>query len=258
MSSWILNCAANLDTNGVDLKLTAGFTHVKTRRNMAKGDVVDNAAKSAVGLPSKFEPRLKTAGSNDALQSFILPDKKTGVVRFESLRYPAHVPADVVTNSKLFVGSFASGDFDGFQRDVAKIMQRFKDANLTQLIVDVTNNNGASLQWAESMLLSIRGRRLHLSRPFSPRIPHWVSESRRLPEPVSTPLSSMKSCDLWCGVVTPLMHPASVVLQRLPVYEPRKPSRAEDRGVRHRLGRHQGNIVLHPRQLYVLRVPLRL
>lgn len=147
MSSWILNCAANLDTNGVDLKLTAGLTHVKTRRNMAKGDVVDNAAKSAVGLPSKFEPKLKTAGSNDALQSFILPDKKTGVVRFESLRYPAHVPADVVTNSKLFVGSFASGDFDGFQRDVAKIMQRFKDANLTQLIVDVTNNNGASLQW---------------------------------------------------------------------------------------------------------------
>ena len=51
----------------------------------ARGDVVDNAVKSAVGLPNQFEPRLKTVGGNDALQSYILPDKKTGVVGYVQL-----------------------------------------------------------------------------------------------------------------------------------------------------------------------------
>ncbi|KAI0752696.1 hypothetical protein C8Q80DRAFT_1267209 [Daedaleopsis nitida] len=118
---WDANCAANADTNGVDLKVNISSFSKKPQHMLAKGDVVDNSMKSAVGLPSQFEPKAQTVGGNDAVQSYILPDKKTGV---------------------LFVGSFAPFDYEGFQTDIVRIMERFEAAGLTQLIVDVTNNNG--------------------------------------------------------------------------------------------------------------------
>ena len=45
----------------------------------------------------------------------------------------------------MFVGSFAPDDFDQFQSDVQATMSQFQAANLTHLIVDLTNNGGERL-----------------------------------------------------------------------------------------------------------------
>lgn len=41
----------------------------------------------------------------------------------------------------MFLGSFA-GDFDGFQADVVAAIKAFKQAKVTQLLLDLTNNGG--------------------------------------------------------------------------------------------------------------------
>ena len=43
----------------------------------------------------------------------------------------------------MFVGSFEPDDFDSFQTDVVATFEQFKEAKLTHLIVDLSNNGGA-------------------------------------------------------------------------------------------------------------------
>lgn len=85
MSSWEANCAANANTNGVDFKGAAQESALgsKKTRKLAKANIVDvSGPKSAVGLPPQFEPTLpQVNGSEGVIKSYILPDKKTGVVR---------------------------------------------------------------------------------------------------------------------------------------------------------------------------------
>ena len=85
--SWAKNCAANNQTNGVDNKggshagaLSALDGSLKSQK-LAKANVVDLQAVS-VGLPSPFQPTVPSvSGSEGVIKSYILSDKKTGVVR---------------------------------------------------------------------------------------------------------------------------------------------------------------------------------
>jgi len=118
-SFWALNCAANAQTNGKDLK-TPLRTSQPTRR-LIKAEIIDKSNASAINLPPRFVPNLPpVAGSGGVIKSFILPGNKTGV---------------------MFVGSF-SGDFNGFQSDVVAAVNSFKAAGVTQLLIDLTNNGG--------------------------------------------------------------------------------------------------------------------
>lgn len=79
INSWANNCAANDATNGVDLKVATGF--IAPRRKQPKGVIIDKSKLQAVGLPLQFQPNLTLLpGNDDAMMSYILPDKKTGVV----------------------------------------------------------------------------------------------------------------------------------------------------------------------------------
>ncbi|KAH0578442.1 hypothetical protein H2248_003590 [Termitomyces sp. 'cryptogamus'] len=119
-SYWEANCAANAATNGVDLKAPQMKAVAITRRH-AKGNIIDQSNSNAIGLPPQFIPSLPSvAGSEGVIKSYILPDNQTGV---------------------MFVGSF-EGDFDGFQADVVSIITTFKNAGVTQLLIDLTNNGG--------------------------------------------------------------------------------------------------------------------
>ncbi|TBU42204.1 hypothetical protein BD309DRAFT_201633 [Dichomitus squalens] len=125
---WANNCAANDETNGVDNKsgsqfgrLAASDAPPQKTRKLAKANVVDLQAVS-VGLPSQFEPTVPTlSGSEGVIKSYVLPDNKTGV---------------------MFVGSFEPDDFNGFQTDVQSAFKEFEQADVSQLIVDLTNNGG--------------------------------------------------------------------------------------------------------------------
>ncbi|KAF5384319.1 hypothetical protein D9615_003317 [Tricholomella constricta] len=116
-SFWALNCAANDQTNGRDLKTL----RTKPARRLARAEIIDKSKPSAINLPPRFVPNIPpVAGSGGVIKSFILPDKKTGV---------------------MFVGSFG-GNFNGFQSDVASAVRSFQTAGVTQLLIDLTNNGG--------------------------------------------------------------------------------------------------------------------
>ncbi|KAI0058356.1 hypothetical protein BV25DRAFT_1919409 [Artomyces pyxidatus] len=120
-SYWANNCAAKNTTNGVDHR-SASHTKRdgKPLRPMAK--IIDLAPKTAVGLPGPFLPTLSPVnGSEGVIKSFILPDNKTGV---------------------MFVGSFEPDDYVGFQTDTVAAISQFQAANVTHLIIDLTNNGG--------------------------------------------------------------------------------------------------------------------
>ena len=83
VSSWTNNCAANNETNGVDLR-SGSSRPAKSQIRSPRAVLMDPAAKTptAVGLPSPFLPTLSpTDGSAGVIKSFILPGNKTGVVR---------------------------------------------------------------------------------------------------------------------------------------------------------------------------------
>lgn len=46
----------------------------------------------------------------------------------------------------MFLGSF-DGDFDGFQNDVAAAIRAFRQAKVTQVLLDLTDNGGACLYY---------------------------------------------------------------------------------------------------------------
>lgn len=58
MCSWENNCAANNETNGVDLKVQGLSLDVSSvspiQRRRAKGVLLDNKRAGAVGLPGEF------------------------------------------------------------------------------------------------------------------------------------------------------------------------------------------------------------
>ncbi|RDB23935.1 Peptidase S41 family protein ustP [Hypsizygus marmoreus] len=117
-SFWQNNCVATDFTNGVDLK---NLTPLRSTRRLARAEIIDKSNIIAIDLPPVFQPSLPpVAGSRGVIKSFILPDKKTGV---------------------MFVGSFG-GSFGGFQTDVVSAITEFKAAGVTQLLIDLTNNGG--------------------------------------------------------------------------------------------------------------------
>ncbi|KAH9854585.1 hypothetical protein C2E23DRAFT_817092 [Lenzites betulinus] len=120
---WAINCAAQPGTNGVDFKDDAQLQKSSGgSRKLARAAIVDSSLKNAIGLPSEFQPTVPSVnGSEGVIKSYILPDKKTGV---------------------MFVGSFEPDDFNQFQTDVASAMSDFQDAGVSQLLVDLTNNGG--------------------------------------------------------------------------------------------------------------------
>ncbi|EKM57181.1 uncharacterized protein PHACADRAFT_160711 [Phanerochaete carnosa HHB-10118-sp] len=128
-SFWEVNCAANNETNGVDLKtqLPGSGSALRKRdigrtgRKLARAAIVDKSNSNAVGLPQQFIPTLSPVnGSTGVIKSFILPSNKTGV---------------------MFVGSF-EGDFNQFQTDTDAAIKQFKASGVTRLLVDLTNNGG--------------------------------------------------------------------------------------------------------------------
>ncbi|KAI0827407.1 hypothetical protein BC628DRAFT_177026 [Trametes gibbosa] len=121
---WAVNCAVKPNTNGVDNKNLAQVAKVSVNRpkKLAKAAIVDVSAKTAIGLPSKFQPTVPSVnGSEGVIKSYVLPDKKTGV---------------------MFVGSFEPDDFFQFQTDVASSVAQFQEAGVSQILVDLTNNGG--------------------------------------------------------------------------------------------------------------------
>lgn len=79
--SWTTNCAANSQTNGVDLKTLHTEAQPQTpRRLIAKGEIIDKSQAIAVGLPQEFVPTLpQIEDSGGVIKSYVL-DAKTGVV----------------------------------------------------------------------------------------------------------------------------------------------------------------------------------
>ncbi|PPQ72200.1 hypothetical protein CVT26_006931 [Gymnopilus dilepis] len=120
-SFWENNCVANDDTNGVDVR-TFGDNAAKHTRKQPKANIIDGLNSRAVNLPGPFVPTQPVInGSDDAIISYILPDKKTGV---------------------MFVGTFEPDDFNQFQVDTAAIIAEFQKAGVTQLLIDLTDNGG--------------------------------------------------------------------------------------------------------------------
>ncbi|KAF8892937.1 hypothetical protein BD779DRAFT_1507835 [Infundibulicybe gibba] len=118
-SYWAANCAANEATNGVDLKTFRQILQPTPRR--PKAEIIDKSNSNGIGLPPPFLPNAPPVnGSTGVIKSFILPDKKTGV---------------------MFLGSF-EGDFDQFQSDTVAAIDDFKNAGVTRLLLDLTNNGG--------------------------------------------------------------------------------------------------------------------
>ncbi|KAI9463969.1 hypothetical protein BJY52DRAFT_1401034 [Lactarius psammicola] len=109
-SYWANNCAANNQTNGVDLR-SVSIHDAQSRVRPARGAMMDLTAqpKAAIGLPDRFLPTLPhTRGSNGVVKSFVLPGNKTGV----------------------------------FPLDVDAAVKQFKASGVTNLLIDVTNNVG--------------------------------------------------------------------------------------------------------------------
>lgn len=120
-SFWANNCAATEATNGQDNKGVVSIESLPAKRLLAKGNIIDVSHSTSVGLPQQFLPTLPTVpGSTGVIKSFILPGNHTGV---------------------MFVGSF-EGDFDQFMSDTVQAINAFKEAGVTRLILDLTNNGG--------------------------------------------------------------------------------------------------------------------
>ena len=89
-NSWALNCAVQPTTNGIDFNAnTNGLPSPsptipgQRRGRFAKGNIIttDSKPANAINLPPQFTPTVPlAAGGEGVIQSYILPDNKTGVV----------------------------------------------------------------------------------------------------------------------------------------------------------------------------------
>jgi hypothetical protein len=105
VSSWEVNCAANNETNGVDLRTQGSALRKRdvvigpTGRRLAKANIIDLSHNNAVGLPDPFLPKLPSVnGSTGVIKSFILPSNKTGVV---CSRSTSHIYCPFAHSAKL-------------------------------------------------------------------------------------------------------------------------------------------------------------
>ena len=90
LRSWEVNCAANDQTNGQDLRTIIGTNARRATPKRARASIIDASQKNAVGLPGPFLPTAPPVdGSGGVIKSFILPDNITGVV---SRRYLYFLP----------------------------------------------------------------------------------------------------------------------------------------------------------------------
>ncbi|KAF8270049.1 hypothetical protein EI94DRAFT_1798552 [Lactarius quietus] len=108
-SYWANNCAANNETNGVDLR-SSSSPSAQSRPRLSRAALKDLGAqaRTAVDLPESCSPTLTpTSGSTGVIKSFILPGNKTGV---------------------MFVGSFEPEDPIRFQFDVVDAISQFKSS----------------------------------------------------------------------------------------------------------------------------------
>lgn len=80
LGSWANNCAANNETNGVDY-LTEGATSSRSSAIRQPRAALAAQTSQGVGIPSQFYPNLTAIAGGDILWSYVLPDKRTGVVR---------------------------------------------------------------------------------------------------------------------------------------------------------------------------------
>lgn len=121
-SSWAGNCKADSLTNGVDMKPAGPSAERHRRERMRpKASIEDRSRMNAVALPDPYLPTAPTVtGTTDVIKSYILPGNKTGV---------------------MYVSSFG-GDYYSFQIGVAASLWSFQQANVTNLLIDVTNNGG--------------------------------------------------------------------------------------------------------------------
>lgn len=148
--SWKANCAANDQTNGVDRKqMPAGSRPLSVR---AKAMSLDLTHRRAIGLPSQYQPTLPpvTGGASGVIKSYILPQRSTGVVSLASIAFQQTSDFDL----QLFIGSF-EGDFDQFMADTVAAVNTFKDAAVTHLLIDLTNNGGQAAFVLESGTISL-------------------------------------------------------------------------------------------------------
>ncbi|KZV96492.1 hypothetical protein EXIGLDRAFT_424620 [Exidia glandulosa HHB12029] len=120
-SYWANNCAANEDTNGVDLTASATSRTAPRARPQPMGNIVDPTKKKAVGLPGPFIPTAPPVSAGSSLMFFVLPNTTTGVI---------------------FVGDFSPASFEGFQTQAVDGVNKLLAAGVTSLVVDVHNNGG--------------------------------------------------------------------------------------------------------------------
>ncbi|KIY70218.1 hypothetical protein CYLTODRAFT_488261, partial [Cylindrobasidium torrendii FP15055 ss-10] len=126
-SYWANNCAATEETNGHDYKdvavTSAAFKKREPKLRQPKGIMLDARNATAIGLPDEYHPTLPPVANatSGVIKSYILAENNTGV---------------------MFVGSFSPSNFNAFQYDVVAALDSFKQAGVTNLIIDLTNNGG--------------------------------------------------------------------------------------------------------------------
>ncbi|KZT22301.1 hypothetical protein NEOLEDRAFT_1138220 [Neolentinus lepideus HHB14362 ss-1] len=136
-SYWTNNCAANNETNGVDLLASSSLKkRDQPGRRLARAVIVDKSQTNAVGLPSPYHPTAPPVnGSTGVIKSYILPDHKTGV---------------------MFVGSF-EGDYTQFQTDTQAAITSFQKAGVSRLLIDLSNNGGGYVCLGEFLISYLSG-----------------------------------------------------------------------------------------------------
>lgn len=81
-NSWVNNCLANEDTNGIVITPSSSArSSAATRSRAIKGNINDASLSKAVNLPPQFQPTLpQLNASSGEIRSYVLSDNRTGVV----------------------------------------------------------------------------------------------------------------------------------------------------------------------------------
>ncbi|KAM5532478.1 hypothetical protein V8D89_013831 [Ganoderma adspersum] len=138
---WAKDCTLNAQTNGVDYKNTGEMENLVKRspertRKMTRVSRIDKQ-KVVVDLPSQLEPAAPKLNGSEG--SYVLPDGKTGV---------------------LFVSLFEPDDVNAFMTDIQTAFMQFKPKGVSQLPVDLTNNDGGYVCLGQFLLAFLVGKNL--------------------------------------------------------------------------------------------------
>ncbi|KAH8823655.1 hypothetical protein DL96DRAFT_1670690 [Flagelloscypha sp. PMI_526] len=148
---WSKNCAVKqYSTNGYDVKGSVTPLTVEERQPMGKILELHDSAATYINpllLPRKFVPTLDyDIWSGDQVYGYILPSNSTGVI---------------------FIGGFDSIDFANFQFQVERVINDFVQANVTHLIIDLTDNPGGAVCLGQFMYKWLMGSN-HVGNPYDP------------------------------------------------------------------------------------------